>query len=119
MLCSAMCAKSASVVSRGAGLARRADVNTCCHMAPRYGDKAELRTPLHWAAMMGDARLVDFLLDKGAETSRLATGCAVYPCADVTPLIAGFQVMYACHDLDWRNTTLPPFIGCCTVRRRR
>ncbi len=63
-----------------------------------YNDKAELRTPLHWAAMVGDARLVDFLLDKGADTSRLATGVSSYGGTDVTPLIAGFQIIYACHD---------------------
>jgi hypothetical protein len=67
-------------------------------VASRYRDEAELRTPLHWAAMMGDTRLVNFLLDKGADTCRLATGVSAYGCADVTPLIAGFQVMYACHD---------------------
>ena len=74
---------------------------TCCYVTSRYSiysDEAELQTPLHWAAMMGDTPLVNFLLDKGAETSRLASGVSGYGCAHVTPLIAGFQVMYACHD---------------------
>ena len=50
--------------------------------------------------MVGDVELVNFLLDNGAETSELATGWSQYPSADVTPLIAGLQIMYACHDDD-------------------
>ena len=78
-------------------------MNTCCHVPSRHRDEAELRTPLHWAAMVGDVRLVCLLLDKGADTSRLSTGTGAYPCADVTPLIAGFQVMYARHDHDYKT----------------
>ncbi len=76
-------------------------MNTCCHEA--CGEGADLWTPLHWAAMLGDTRLVNFLLDKGAETGTIATGESEFISAGVTPLIVGFKVMYECHDIEYRR----------------
>ena len=77
------------------------DVNTCYHEA--CGEKADLWTPLHWAATIGDTRLVSFLLDKGAETSTIATGQSAFIFAGVTPLIVGFKVTYECHEDECRR----------------
>ena len=77
------------------------DVNTCYHEA--CGEKADLWTPLHWAATIGDTRLVSSLLDKGAETSTIATDQSAFIFAGVTPLIVGFKVMYKCHEDECRR----------------